>query len=193
MLQLSRTLHLTLVLALLAITQIGCSSTSDTDSGALPGKTVLNRGDDGVSSIFDELDKSRTSTRTAETEKPESFKKCIALAASAIDQNDCDSAIKYSSMAIKIKPYDYAGYFFRGKAGYQIIIYRSDQKASQKVIADLEKAVSLKPDLGDGFEMLANLYVEKKDKKRTILALNRALELMPTDRSLYEFRAAILS
>jgi Flp pilus assembly protein TadD len=58
--------------------------------------------------------------------------------------------------------------------------------------AELEKATTLRPDNGDAWAMLGNVYKQNDQPEKAITALRRAIELMPNQPSPHITLASIL-
>jgi protein O-GlcNAc transferase len=59
--------------------------------------------------------------------------------------------------------------------------------------AELERAIGLRPEHGDAWALLGNVYKQNEDPAKAIAALRRAIELLPDQPSPHITLAAILS
>jgi tetratricopeptide (TPR) repeat protein len=103
-----------------------------------------------------------------------------------LEKNVLDSAENLITEAIRLDPTNYEAYNNRAYLKSKL------KRPPSEVIADLEKALSLKPDYDIAIFSFPNYYFSIKDYKKAIKYSNKALELTQTKLSNYRLGGKLL-
>lgn len=172
---------------------LGCQPVSKTEPPGTESSGVKSLSPIGEAGTLDDLrDREGLATKIGETlrkrngraPRPEDY---LKYADEMMDQHDHDMAVMAASLAIAVNPRYAEAYLVRAKAQSKSVL--GDMKSVKK---DLEKAIQLKSDLPDAYELLADFYDQEKRYDKAVAAWSRAIANNKSDRDLYRHRSASL-